>query len=148
MLLRTVAENAAPRQLSVYVDCNLMPALTDQSFYEVTLRAVLEAVKQLGDQVQPDLVHRLETLCHQVITAERAIVPPQLDVTRTGSNTIISWPAVSTNFLLQARTNFAASAWTNWPSPPSLVSNRFVVTDADAGTNKFYRLRNSSGAGP
>jgi hypothetical protein len=75
MLLRTVAEDADPRRLSVYVDCNLMPALTDQSFYEVTLRAVLEAVRQLGDPAPPDLVTRLETLCHQVIASERAIVP-------------------------------------------------------------------------
>ena len=52
-----------------------MPALTDQSFYEVTLRAVLDAVKRLGKKAPVDVVNRLETLCRQVIDAERPIVP-------------------------------------------------------------------------
>src|ERR1051325_4250667 len=79
---------------------------------------------------------------------DRTIVPPQLDVARSNASTVVSWPAVSTNFVLQSRTNLDAAAWTNWTSPPALVGIRFVITDADAVTSKFYRLRNSSGAGP
>jgi hypothetical protein len=75
MLLRTAAEDSSVKALSIYVDCNLMPALTDQSFYEVTLRAVLDAVKQLGKKAPVDVVTRLETLCRQVIDSERPIVP-------------------------------------------------------------------------
>src|SRR5512137_2005020 len=75
MLLRTAAELTGTSTLNVYVDCNLMPALTDQSFYEVTLRAVLDAVKRLGKKAPVEVVNRLETLCRQVIDAERPIVP-------------------------------------------------------------------------
>ncbi len=75
MLLRTAAEESSAKALNVYVDCNLMPALTDQSFYEVTLRAVLDAVKRLGKKAPIDIVSRLETLCRQVIDSERSIVP-------------------------------------------------------------------------
>ncbi len=75
MLLRAAAEISAANALHVYVDCNLMPALTDQSFYEVTLRAALDALKRLGKKAPPELVTRLETLCRQVIDAERPIVP-------------------------------------------------------------------------
>ena len=75
MLLRAAAEITAAATLNVYVDCNLMPALTDQSFYEVTLRAVLDAVKRLGKKAPAEVVNRLETLCRQVIDAERPIVP-------------------------------------------------------------------------
>jgi hypothetical protein len=75
MLLRTAAEDSSAKALSVYVDCNLMPALTDQSFYEVTLRAVLDGVKQLGKKAPADVITRLETLCRQVIDSERPIVP-------------------------------------------------------------------------
>jgi len=75
MLLRTAAEESPAKALNVYVDCNLMPALTDQSFYEVTLRAVLEAVKRLGKKAPIDVVSRLETLSRQVIDSERPIVP-------------------------------------------------------------------------
>ena len=75
MLLRTAAEESSAKGLNVYVDCNLMPALTDQSFYEVTLRAALDAVKRLGKKAPLEVVNRLEELCRQVIAAERPIVP-------------------------------------------------------------------------
>jgi hypothetical protein len=75
MLLRTAAEDISAKVLNIYVDCNLMPALTDQSFYEVTLRAVLDAVKRLGKKAPVDVVSRLETLSRQVIDSERPIVP-------------------------------------------------------------------------
>jgi hypothetical protein len=75
MLLRTAADETSAKTLNVYVDCNLMPALTDQSFYEVTLRAVLDAVKRLGKKAPIDIVSRLETLSRQVIDSERPIVP-------------------------------------------------------------------------
>lgn len=75
MLLRTAAEEGSAKALNIYVDCNLMPALTDQSFYEVTLRAVLDAVKRLGKKAPVDVVSRLETLSRQVIDSERPIVP-------------------------------------------------------------------------
>jgi hypothetical protein len=75
MLLRAAAEESSAKALNVYVDCNLMPALTDQSFYEVTLRAALDAVKRLGKKAPIEVVSRLEALCRQVIDAERPIVP-------------------------------------------------------------------------
>lgn len=75
MLLRALAEESSAKALNVYVDCNLMPALTDQSFYEVTLRAALDAVKRLGKKAPIEVVSRLEALCRQVIDAERPIVP-------------------------------------------------------------------------
>src|SRR3974377_420951 len=74
MLLRMAAEEGSARILSIYVDCNLMPALTDHSFYEVTLRAALDAVKRLGKNAPPEVVSRLEELCRQVVAAERPIV--------------------------------------------------------------------------
>ncbi len=74
MLLRTAAEESPAKALNIYVDCNLMPALTDQSFYEVALRAALDAVKRLGKKVPLEVVSRLETLCQQVIASERPIV--------------------------------------------------------------------------
>jgi len=74
MLLRAAAEESSAKTLNVYVDCNLMPALTDQSFYEVTLRAALDAVKHLGKKAPIDLVGRLEELCRQVVDSERPIV--------------------------------------------------------------------------
>jgi hypothetical protein len=75
MLLRAAAESSTTAVLNVYVDCNLMPALTDQSFYEVTLRAALDAVKRLGKNTPPEVVTRLEMLCRQVIDSDRSLMP-------------------------------------------------------------------------
>ncbi len=75
-LLRAAAEaNArAEAALHVYVDCNSMLALTDQAFYQVTLRGALDAARRLGKQVPADLVKRVEALYQTVIEAERPIV--------------------------------------------------------------------------
>jgi len=76
MLLRAAAEANAKTEaaLYVYVDCNSMLALTDQAFYQVTLRAALDAARRLGKQVPVDLVKRVEALYQTVIEAEKPIV--------------------------------------------------------------------------
>lgn len=75
-LLRAAADANARIEsaLYVYVDCNLMLALTDQAFYQVTLRAALDAVKRLGKKVSSDLVTRVEALYQTVIEADKPIV--------------------------------------------------------------------------
>lgn len=77
-LLREAAEQSASPDdtLIVYVDCNLMLALSDQAFYEVTLRAVLDTVKRRGGRVKAALISRLEELYRGVIEAERPIAAP------------------------------------------------------------------------
>jgi hypothetical protein len=72
-LMRVAAESTSV--LPIYVDCNLMPALTDQALYEVTLRAALDTVKRLGKEIAADVITRIETLYQHVIDAERPIVP-------------------------------------------------------------------------
>ncbi len=76
MLLRAAAEAniRTDSALYVYVDCNSMLALTDQAFYQVTLRAALDAARRLGKQVPAELVKRVEMLYQTVIEAERPIV--------------------------------------------------------------------------
>src|SRR3989304_2901537 len=63
-LLRAVAEpDADPNApLNVYVDCNLMLALTDQAFYEVTLRSVLGVAKHLTVKVPAKVIAEVEKL--------------------------------------------------------------------------------------
>ena len=70
-LLRAVAEpDADPNApLNVYVDCNLMLALTDQAFYEVTLRSVLGVAKHLTVKVPAKVIAEVEKLYRQVIDA-------------------------------------------------------------------------------
>jgi hypothetical protein len=75
-LLRTAAaaNTGTAAALCVYVDCNSMLALTDQAFYQATLRAALDAVKRLSQKIPADMVARVETLYQKVIEAEKPIV--------------------------------------------------------------------------
>jgi hypothetical protein len=71
-----------------------------------------------------------------------------MSITRNGGNVQVSWLTASTNFVLQFTTNLASGTWSNVTAAPTVVTNLRTVTDSDAGTNKFYRLRNASGRGP
>ena len=79
-LLRAVTEpDTDPNApLNVYVDCNLMLALTDQAFYEVTLRSALSAAKHLAVKVPAKVITEVEKLYRQVIEAVQpgAIIAP------------------------------------------------------------------------
>lgn len=74
-LLRAAIEPTASDMLMVYVDCNLMPTLSDQSFYEVILHATLDALKRTGKKAPVELAGRMEALYRQVVDATRPIVP-------------------------------------------------------------------------
>lgn len=73
-LLRAAVDAVSADALHVYVDCNLMLALSDQAFYEVTLRAVLDAVKRQHKKLTAEVVTRLEQLYRGVIDAQRPII--------------------------------------------------------------------------
>ena len=67
--------------------------------------------------------------------------PPQLTITRSGTNVVVTWPANAAGFTLQSTTNLVApSVWrTNLPAPV-IVNGQNTVTNAISGTRQFYRL--------
>jgi uncharacterized repeat protein (TIGR03803 family) len=67
--------------------------------------------------------------------------PPQLTITRSGTNVIVTWPANAAGFALQSATNLVSpSVWsTNLPAPV-VVNGQNTVTNAISGTRQFYRL--------
>jgi uncharacterized repeat protein (TIGR03803 family) len=58
---------------------------------------------------------------------------PQLTITLSRPNVILSWPLDATGFTLESSTNLASQVW-------SAVSGQFTVTNAITGSRKFYRL--------
>jgi len=68
---------------------------------------------------------------------------PQLDLTMTGTNLMLSWPSTNADFTLQSRTNLTQGDWVNVPPPgPLIVSNRWqqiVPLSSNAGS-MFFRL--------
>ncbi|NOS71919.1 MAG: peptidylprolyl isomerase [Verrucomicrobia bacterium] len=70
-----------------------------------------------------------------------AIVPPSLDLTRTGTNTILRWPAWAAGYQLQSHTNLATANWAAVTNLSALAGYETVVTNGGTASNKFYRLK-------
>ena len=64
----------AARFVFVYVDCNLMLTLTPQGFYEVTLRAAQDMLRQ--NAAPPDLNSRLNALYHKIVEPPSEFIVP------------------------------------------------------------------------
>jgi len=70
-------------------------------------------------------------------------LPPQLAITSSGQNVILSWPTNFTGFYLQDTVTLAAGGWisTTLPQPPIIANAQFVVTiPKPASGQHFYRL--------
>jgi hypothetical protein len=67
---------------------------------------------------------------------------PRLAIGRTGEGVQISWPALYTDYVLQATTNLSFPAgWAATTNTASLVGTNRVVVDAPTAPEKFYQLR-------
>jgi len=68
-------------------------------------------------------------------------VVPQLTISRSRTNVIVTWPTNATGFTLQSTTNLAPPApWTTNAAGPVIVNGLYAVTNPISGTRKFYRL--------
>lgn len=65
---------------------------------------------------------------------------PLLQISRSGSNAILSWPTTDTGFTLEFASAAKAATWTA-SSSPSVTGNLNVVTNSFSETGRFYRLR-------
>jgi hypothetical protein len=66
-----------------------------------------------------------------------------LNIQKVGTNVLLSWPSIFTNFTLVSTTNLAAPVWNPVPpNPPSVVNGQNVVTNpVDGARQQFYRLQ-------
>jgi len=70
-----------------------------------------------------------------------AVTPPQLSVTHSGANVILSWTNTATGFTLESATNLIpAVTWSTVSPVPVIVNGQFTVTNAVSGSQEFYRL--------
>lgn len=73
-----------------------------------------------------------------------SLPPPQLTITPSGADVVVTWPANVTGFYLQVTVNLGdAAGWaaTALPQPPTIVNGQYVVTIPDTIVGQhFYRL--------
>jgi uncharacterized membrane protein len=66
--------------------------------------------------------------------------PPNLTMSRQGTNVILSWPAGIVGFGVESATNFVTGGWnTNYPLPV-VVAGRNTITNPITRSFKVYRL--------
>lgn len=70
-----------------------------------------------------------------------ATVQPSLAMTRSGTNTVLRWPAWAGNFAAQSHTNLATTHWVSLTNNAYLIGYENVVTNGSSVSNRFYRLR-------
>jgi uncharacterized repeat protein (TIGR03803 family) len=66
--------------------------------------------------------------------------PPQLTMSRSGANLILTWPTNASGFTLQSTTNLFPAVWGSNSPAPIIVNGQDTVTNPISGTQKFYRL--------
>jgi hypothetical protein len=68
--------------------------------------------------------------------------PPQLNLSISGPNSILSWPTDFdyTDYRLQSTTNLSSPAWTTNLPAPVVVNGQNTVTNPVSGTQQFFRL--------
>ncbi len=67
-------------------------------------------------------------------------LPPQLTITRSAANIILTWPTNAAGFTLQSTTNFVSPIWVTVSPTPVVINGQNTVTNAPSGTKQFYRL--------
>ncbi len=86
------------------------------------------------------------TMSNVVVTlypaASVVVTPPQLAITRSGTNDILSWTNTATGFTLESTTNLIPPITWSTVSPAAVIVNgQFTVTNAVSPAPEFYRLR-------
>lgn len=65
-----------------------------------------------------------------------------LNIQEAGANVVLSWPTNASGFNLESTPNLGAGAvWQTNSTVPAVLNGQYVVTNAIAGTKRFYRLK-------
>jgi hypothetical protein len=68
-------------------------------------------------------------------------VRPSLEITRSGANLILSWPADADGFVLESSAGFGFGEWKVVPGAPLVLGSQKAVITRPAEAAQFYRLR-------
>ncbi|HEY3763165.1 MAG TPA: choice-of-anchor tandem repeat GloVer-containing protein [Verrucomicrobiae bacterium] len=73
--------------------------------------------------------------------SELIILPPQLNINRSGTNVILSWSTAASGFTLLNATNIVSPVvWSTNLTTPVIVNSQYTVTNAATGPRRFYQL--------
>jgi uncharacterized repeat protein (TIGR03803 family) len=101
-----------------------------------------------GGNPQAELILSGNTLCGTAYwggiygsgTVFSISLPPQLTITPSGSNLILSWPTNFSGYTLQSTTNLASPFWTTNLPTPVVLNVQYTVISPISGSQQFFRL--------
>jgi uncharacterized repeat protein (TIGR03803 family) len=66
---------------------------------------------------------------------------PQVTISISGANVVLTWPTNAAGFILQSTTNLVSPpVWTTNSPAPVVVNGQNTVTNLILGAQQFYRL--------
>ena len=65
---------------------------------------------------------------------------PELTLTLSGRNAVLTWSTNFTGYALQATPNFVPPVWTTNLPAPVIVNGQFIITNAISRNQQFFRL--------
>jgi hypothetical protein len=65
---------------------------------------------------------------------------PQLTITLSGADVVMTWPTNYSGFTLQSTTNLISPSWTTNSVSPVVVNGQNTITNPVSATRQFYRL--------
>jgi hypothetical protein len=75
-----------------------------------------------------------------VFSISLPLTPPQLTITASGRNVVLSWPTNATGFNLQSTTDLVSPLWTTNLPAPVILNGQNTVSNPISGTQQFFRL--------
>jgi hypothetical protein len=66
---------------------------------------------------------------------------PRLTIEPLGAKVRLSWPAATSNYILEAKEELRNGSWTATGETPVIEGGRSVVTNSATSPRHFYRLR-------
>ena len=66
---------------------------------------------------------------------------PQLTITPSGTNVILTWPTNAVGFTLQSTTNLSPAVWSTNSPAPVVIGGQNVIINPISGPQQFYRLK-------
>ncbi len=84
----------------------------------------------------------LNTFSGMSVFTNAAAFTPRLALKRSGTDVIVSWPAIWASWNLQQTTNLAAGNWTSFSGPIGNDSINKIATNPASADIRFFRLSN------
>ena len=70
-----------------------------------------------------------------------SLAQPKLEISRTGNTVELNWPSMAGGYVVESSPNLVTTAWETITNAPSILADRYVLTNSWNDQQRFFRLR-------